>query len=48
LDVQGRFIKSMTIASHQTISIGNELKAGVYMLEVKQGVEVKTVRLVKY
>jgi len=48
LDVQGRFIKSMTIASHQTISIGSELKAGVYMLEVKQGVEVKTVRLVKY
>ena len=48
LDVQGRFIKSIVIAPYQTSTIGSELKAGVYMLEVKQGEVVKTVRVVKY
>lgn len=48
LDVQGRFIKSIIIAPYQTATIGSELKAGVYMLEVKQGEVVKTVRVVKY
>jgi hypothetical protein len=48
LDVQGRFIKSIVIAPYQTATIGSELKAGVYMLEVKQGEVVKTARVVKY
>jgi hypothetical protein len=48
LDVQGRFIKSIIIAPYQTATIGSEFKAGVYMLEVKQGEVVKTVRVVKY
>jgi hypothetical protein len=38
----------MTIAPYQTATIGSELKAGVYMLEVKQGEVVKTERVVKY
>lgn len=48
MDVQGRFIKSLTIAPFQTVNIGNELKAGVYMVEAKQGNIVKTTRVVKY
>lgn len=48
LDVLGREIKSFTGESDQTIKFGNELKAGVYMIEVREGDKVKTVRVVKY
>jgi hypothetical protein len=48
LDVQGRFIKSVKVAANQTISLGSELKAGAYLLEVRQGKEVKTTRVVKF
>jgi hypothetical protein len=48
MDVQGRPIKSLKAAANQHVNIGNELKAGVYMVEVKQGNELKTVRVVKY
>jgi hypothetical protein len=48
LDVEGRKIKSFKSAPYQTINIGNELKAGVYMVEVLQGNDKKVVRVVKY
>jgi hypothetical protein len=48
LDVEGRMIKSFKSAPYQTINIGNELKAGVYMVEVLQGNQKKVVRVVKY
>jgi len=48
LDVEGRMIKSFKSAPYQTINIGNELKSGVYMVEVLQGNEKKVVRVVKY
>jgi hypothetical protein len=48
LDVQGRFIKSVKVAANQTISLGSELKAGAYLLEVRQGKEVKTIRVIKF
>ena len=48
LDVQGRFIKSVKVDPYQTISIGSELKSGSYMLEVRQGNNLKTTRVVKY
>jgi hypothetical protein len=48
LDVQGRFIKSVKVAPYQSLSIGSELKSGSYMLEVRQGNNVKTTRVVKY
>jgi hypothetical protein len=48
LDVQGRFIKSVKVAPYQTLNIGYELKSGSYMLEVRQGNNVKTTRVVKY
>jgi hypothetical protein len=48
MDIQGRIIKSFATTSFQTNNIGYELRAGVYMVEVKQGEEVKKVRVVKY
>jgi hypothetical protein len=48
LDVQGRFIKSVKVAPYQTVNIGSELKSGSYLLEVKQGNNVKTTRVMKY
>ena len=48
MDVQGRMIKSLIAIPYQTINIGNDLKPGVYMVELKQGNEVKTERVVKY
>jgi hypothetical protein len=48
LDVQGRGIKSLKVAPYQTINLGAELKAGSYLLEVKQGNSLKTTRVVKY
>ena len=46
LDVQGRLIKTMTFNSHETISFGNELKAGLYLVEVSEGNMVKTIWVV--
>jgi hypothetical protein len=48
LDVQGRFIKTISFNSEETIAFGSDLKSGVYMIEVREGNVVKTVRVVKY
>jgi hypothetical protein len=48
LDVQGLLIKSMLIKPDQTITLGADMKPGVYMLQIRNGTKVKTVRLVKY
>ena len=48
LDLTGRFIKSIKVSSNSNLSLGSDLKAGAYMLEVKQGKEVKMVRVVKF
>ena len=48
VDLQGRLIKTLTFNSNETIAFGNELRAGVYMVEVREGDKVKTVRVVKY
>ncbi|MEI8053814.1 MAG: T9SS type A sorting domain-containing protein, partial [Bacteroidota bacterium] len=47
-DVQGRFIKSVIINPYETINIGSELKAGTYMVEVRQGKNLKTTRVLKF
>ena len=47
-DLQGRKIKSMKSTPNQNTVFGNDLKAGVYMIEVTQGNLVKTMRAVKY
>jgi hypothetical protein len=48
LDVQGRYIKSLQLKAYQTINMGSDLKSGTYMIEVRQGNQVKTTRVVKY
>jgi len=48
IDIQGRMIKSFQANTNQVIAIGNELKPGVYMVEVRLGEEVKVVRAVKF
>jgi hypothetical protein len=48
LDFNGRFIKSVKLSSNSNVNMGSDLKAGTYMLEVRQGKEVKMVRVVKF
>jgi hypothetical protein len=48
LDLQGRVMKTILINPNENISLGAELKPGVYMLEVLQGEEKRVVRVVKY
>ena len=48
MDVLGREVTSFTGERDNTIKFGNELKAGVYMIEVREGESLKTVRVVKY
>jgi autotransporter-associated beta strand protein len=48
LDMQGREFKQLRLQPHETVSLGNELKAGAYMVEAIQGKERKMVKLVKF
>jgi hypothetical protein len=48
LDVQGRFLKQLTVMAYQTINLGAELKAGAYLIEVRQGKTLKTTRVLKF
>ena len=47
-DIQGRLIKTLVVSTNTAVNFGNELKAGVYFVEVKEGENTKTVRVVKY
>ena len=48
LDVQGRTYKTITVTPYQTISIGADLKAGAYLLEVRQGSATKVTKILKF
>jgi hypothetical protein len=48
LDFTGRFIKAVKVSSNTNVNIGSDLKAGAYLLEVRQCKEVKMVRVVKF
>ncbi|MFT3911096.1 MAG: T9SS type A sorting domain-containing protein [Ferruginibacter sp.] len=48
LDMQGRAIRELTVMPYQKISIGADLKAGSYMIETRQGKDVKTVKVIKF
>ena len=48
LDIQGRFIKEVIVSAYQTINLGAELKSGAYMIEVRQGKNLKTTRVLKF
>ena len=47
-DAQGRLVKTFRFNSSETIAFGNEFKAGVYIIELREGKELKTIRVVKY
>ena len=48
VDVNGKLYKILTFSSDETIAFGNDLKAGLYMVEIREGKELKTVKVVKY
>ena len=48
LDMQGRQIRTLTINPYETNNIGAELKAGSYIIEVRQGKNIKTTRILKF
>ncbi|MBC7534577.1 MAG: T9SS type A sorting domain-containing protein, partial [Ferruginibacter sp.] len=48
LDGQGRLFKTFTLMPYQRIALGAELKAGAYLIEVRQGREVKTTKVIKF
>lgn len=48
LDMQGRELKQVTVMPYQTINIGAELKAGSYLVEVTQGKNRTTQKLLKF
>jgi hypothetical protein len=47
-DIEGRLLNTISTMSKQNISFGNDLLPGVYMLEVSNGINQKTIRAVKY
>jgi hypothetical protein len=48
MDVQGKIINKLNVNPFENINIGNSLKPGTYMIETKQGNQIKTTRIVKY
>ena len=47
LDLQGRTIQTKTAASNTPISFGETLHAGIYVIEIKTGNNIKIIRAVK-
>jgi alpha-tubulin suppressor-like RCC1 family protein len=47
MDVSGRQLSNKVIVPYQVTRFGNELKTGVYFVEVLQGTNRKTVKLIK-
>jgi hypothetical protein len=48
IDSQGRQIKMLSFNSNEIVSFGNELRSGVYLVEVIDGDSVKMMKVVKY
>jgi hypothetical protein len=48
IDFQGRLYKSFRVMPYQTIAFGAELKPGSYLVEVRQGTQVKTTKVIKF
>ena len=48
MDVQGRVIKTLQVTANQSTNIGSDLKPGTYFVEVKQGKQIKSTRLLKF
>ena len=47
-DLNSRLIQTMTFNSDETVAFGDALRAGVYMVEIREGEDVKVVKVVKF
>jgi uncharacterized delta-60 repeat protein len=47
-DIQGRLLKEIKTTASKILNIGSELKAGTYMIEVRQGKNLKTTKVIKF
>jgi|GEM_PF-310562 len=47
-DIQGRFIRNYVFSSNCVFSFGDELKAGIYIIEIRKDSETKKAKVVKY
>jgi hypothetical protein len=47
LDIVGRLVKQMKVSVFESTYFGSDLKQGVYIVEVRQGKNLKTIRLIK-
>lgn len=48
MDLQGRVMKVMNVMPEQNMSVGSDLKAGTYLMEVRQGKNLATQKVIKY
>ena len=49
LGIHGKLIKEMILSPYQkNISLGSDLNAGTYLVEVRQGNNIKKTKLMKY
>ena len=48
MDAQGRILKTLKVEANETVNIGSELKPGAYFIEVRQGKNVKTTKVLKF
>jgi hypothetical protein len=48
MDAQGRVLRTLKVEANETVNIGSELKPGSYFIEVRQGKNVKTTRVLKF
>ena len=48
MDIAGRTFKQMTLMPGEVLKFGNELKAGTYMVEIRQGRNVATRKVIKF
>jgi hypothetical protein len=48
MDARGSILKTTTINPSNTLRIGEELRPGVYMFEVRQGGNTKVVKAIKF
>jgi hypothetical protein len=47
--IHGKLIKEMILSPYQkNISLGSDLNAGTYLVEVRQGNNIKKTKLLKY
>ena len=48
MDLQGRVLKTIQVSANETVNLGSDLRAGAYLVEVRQGKSVKTTRVLKF